>query len=164
MKKIFLILFLLSFYFLPAWGQSDFVNVGLNEQYQIEITNFIEKQYPITHKKIIEISQKAESKYQKTLKNNGLYLDFCIENYDVWIFMPIFDFYSDLLKITQRYYDIPANKIPVTDSAQEIFIILAPYLKENQIDIKKLKELNALTNSEYKKIEEHYTKLHKIIR
>ena len=164
MKKIFLVLFLLILCVLPVWGKSDFGNVSLNEQYQIEIINFIEKQYPITHKKIIEISNKAESKYQKTLKNNDLYLNFCVENYDMQIFVPTFDFYSDLLKITQRYYDIPANKIPATDSTQEIFLIIAPYLKENKIDIKKLKELNALTNTEYKKIEDNYMKLHKIIQ
>lgn len=166
MKKLVIIVILVSLIFLTLFFYKNTNKYKLPKQYKVEIENLIDKKASKTQDEISKIFLEAEEKYLKVInnpKNMDFYMDFATNNYDSYIFSPEFYLYLDLIGITQKYAMLKDENIPPTDSSGELYDFLYPYFQNNNINTKKLDELSEFSESKFKKIEHYYNNAHKIV-
>ena len=161
MKKLFVILSLI-FLALPAFAEYIPIPANRQAEYKAEIEKYVNYKYKYTIKKINRIYAQANGKYQKVLKNHDTYMDFATSNYESAIFYPILDLFSDMIKITKKYVNIP-NGIPATDCTGALYDFLEPYLKNNNINTKTIDNLSKYARNKQKEIEQYYDNTHKLV-
>lgn len=148
MKKF--ITLLLSIFLIPISCFANEYKIQNNLDYKNEIENKIQKECPKIQKQIDKDFSKAQKVYKKYLKNKENEYVFILQDYQRGIEAYKTELLSDLIEITDKYYDIK-NKIPATDYAGTLFEFLYPYFEANNIDYKKYNELSecsARKNSE----------------
>lgn len=100
----------------------------LSTEYQKEINQYIEKQIPICTKAIENLPKEIEA--QKDPIDRQTIVDWGID-------IILFDFYSKMLEITDKYKYI-SDKVLETDFYGELQKVIYPYLKNNNIDMQKI--------------------------
>lgn len=154
MKKV--ITLLLSIFIIPISCFANDYKIQNNLDYKNEIENKIQKEYPKVQKQIDKDFSKAQKLYKKYLKGKNKENEYIfilqdyqrgIEAYEVLLL-------SDLIKITDKYYNIK-NKIPATGYAGTLFEFLYPYFDVNNIDYKKYNELSEYSAQKNGEIENY---------
>ena len=161
MKKVILIILAIIF-ITPAFAEYKPIPPDLSKKYKAEIEQKINNEYGSTQQKINSIYNEATKDYKKVFKNKETYMDFASSNYDIHIFIPIFDLLSDLIDITNKYVDIK-NEIPATDFSGTLYDFLQPYFDDNKIDTHKIDKLSKNARKKQKRIEYYYDNTHKFI-
>ncbi len=155
-KKIFISIFLIAIFALSFFFFQEANKYKLPKEYKIEIENLIDEETPKTKNCIDEYYIKAQNEYLK-IKNakDTEYLEesvFLIDNYQRGIEVCEFNMVSMLIEKTENYANIK-DKIPPTDFADTLNEFLYPYLDENNINDKKLTEINKYTSTKINEID-----------
>lgn len=138
MKKF--ITLLLSIFLIPISCFANNSEIQNNLNYKNEIENKIQKECPKIQKQIDKDFSKVQKVYKKYLKNKENKYVFILQDYQRGIEACEVLLLSDLIEITDKYYDIK-SKIPATDYTGTLFEFLYPYFEANNIDYKKYNEL-----------------------
>lgn len=138
MKKLFVIFLLMLFSILPCFAKYKPIPKELSSQYKADMEQIINNGYPNAIKTIDE------------------YFNYVMENHyepEVSIFdAPLF-IYADMMKTTQEKY-LGKKYIPYgTDSVTPASEFLYPYLKDNQVNIQKLKDIGNYAELKYNQIQ-----------
>ena len=124
---------------LIIFTEDGFANITNNDRYVKEINQVINTQIPIAKKRIKVIEKEFKAKkntdQQTALIEQGLY--------DV-----LYDFFVELINTTDKYMNIKST-MPTTDSYGDLQIFIKPYLESNNINIKKVDELDDYVHQKY---------------
>lgn len=161
MKNLFIILCLL-FLSLPAFADYKPIPISDSYKYKTEVERYIDNNYKYTLKNIDQIYSKSIISYKKVLKNKNNYIAFTDAFYDQAIFYPIFNMFSDIIKITNKYVNL-SNDIPATDSTGILYNFLEPYFKDNGINTQKIDALSKYAHNKQIQIEKYYKNAHNFI-
>ena len=161
MKKFFVIICLI-FLSIPSWAEYKPIPKELSKQYKAEVEQIILNKSKATKQEINNIFKNARKSYYSGLKNNELYMDFATSNYDTAVFSPIFDLFTDIIAVTEKYADI-RKEIPATDSYGTLYGFLKPYFLDNNINLSEISILFKYAESKHKQVEKYYNNAHKII-
>ena len=113
----------------------------LGKEYKNEINLLLEKEIPKSIKEMDGLLEEIENEKDPLEKQTII---------DLGMNTILFNFYSKLIDITQKYIDIKKD-IPPTGFNVELIIVLYPYLKVNNVNIEKIKSF--LDYSEIKETE-----------
>ena len=138
MKPLLIILILILFIALPAFSEYKPINKEYSLQYKNEIEKIIKKQVPASKEAINGIFLEIE-------KEQNQYVKLVI--IEQGINSILFDFYIELINITDKYTDIKKD-IPATDWYGDLKNIIYPYLIDNNINVE---DINALLKYANKK-------------
>ncbi|MCM1338934.1 MAG: hypothetical protein NC191_04625 [Muribaculaceae bacterium] len=136
----------------------------MSKQYQIEIQNIIDSEYAQIIKDIDKLALDA-----KKLRNKILQEGFNLEDYfnltllaEVCVSASDLDLYAKLMKTTQEKY-LGIRYQPIgTDSTNPIGQYLYPYMKDNNIDRKKLIDIIDYKNKQIRIIEKYINDVEKL--
>ena len=162
MKKILILFTVLFTFCLSAFAEYKPIPKELSKQYKTEMELFINGNYKSTKTDIDNIYNDAKKSYKKIFKDKDSYIDFATSNYDMIIFTPVFDLFSDMVSITQKYVNIKDNA-PATDFSGALYYFLEQYFCDNSIDTTKIDKLSQYARNKQQKIEKYYEKAHKFI-
>ena len=123
-------------------------NIKMKLEYKNEITLLLENEIPKSMKEVDGLFKKIENEKDSLDKKNLA---------DLGINTILFDFYSELIEVTQKYTDIKKD-LPNTDFDVDLIMVLYPYLKANNVDIKKLKSFLDYCDTMQTEIDNKYLK------
>ena len=149
MKKIIIFIILISLLAICIFfAYNKHFKYYLGKEYKNEINLLLEKEIPKSIKKIdkllIEIENEKEPLKKETLIDSGMNTI-------------LFDFYSELIEITQKYTNIKKD-IPSTGFNIELILVLYPYLKANNTNIEKIKSFLDYSDIKETEINSKYLK------
>ncbi len=154
MKKFLLVILLIFLFPVICFANEYKLPNYLQVKYKADIEKIINKDLPKTIKCIDKESINAKRNYNKYLKNKkdiDKYI-FIMEDYQRGIEVCEFNFASLLTDTTNKYTNIK-NIIPPTDFPGTILDIVYPYFDANNIDYKKINELDSYTYNKIKEID-----------
>lgn len=162
MKKIFVIFLLMFCSILPCFSEYKPIPKELSTQYKADMEQIIDNGYPKAIKNIDEYFNEVEQKYFKLVKNGfdqELYWSMVpeVSIYDVDLFI-----YDEMLKITQEKYLKNIYKSYGTDSTFATAEFLAPYIKDNNVNIDKLINIGNYASLKDKTIEKYSKNIKKL--
>ena len=132
-------------------------------QYKNEVTQVINKEYPVAINETQQIRDKAHKMYLEVLKDKKLYMDYATSNFDIIISTGEFNLLSKIIDITDKYVKIKDEEALATDYNGAILDFLNPYFIDNNINTEKLDELGIFIHKNYNEIIQEEEHLHKII-
>ena len=148
MKKIIVVILILLFSLSVFISYDKHFKYYLGKEYKNEITLLLENEIPKSMKEVDGLFKKIENEKDSLDKKNLA---------DLGINTILFDFYSELIEVTQKYTDIKKD-LPNTDFDVDLIMVLYPYLKANNVDIKKLKSFLDYCDTMQTEIDNKYLK------
>ncbi len=148
MKKIIVVILILLFSLGVFVSYDKHFKYYLGKEYKNEITLLLENEIPKSMKEVDGLFKKIENEKDSLDKKNLA---------DLGINTILFDFYSELIEVTQKYTDIKKD-LPNTDFDVDLIMVLYPYLKANNVDIKKLKSFLDYCDTMQTEIDNKYLK------
>ena len=148
MKKIIVVILILLFSLGVFISYDKHFKYYLGKEYKNEITLLLENEIPKSMKEVDGLFKKIENEKDSLDKKNLA---------DLGINTILFDFYSELIEVTQKYTDIKKD-LPNTDFDVDLIMVLYPYLKANNVDIKKLKSFLDYCDTMQTEIDNKYLK------
>lgn len=137
MKKLFLLICFL-FLCLPVFAEYKPIPKELSKQYRAEMETIINREYP---KVINDID-----KYYNEVKKTGFEPEISI--YDLSLFM-----YDDMMKVTKEKYLGEKYNPYSSDTVIPAADFLAPYFRDNQVNIEKIIYINNYAKTKDKQIQ-----------
>lgn len=148
MKKIIVVILILLFSLGVFVSYDKHFKYYLGKEYKNEITLLLENEIPKSMKEVDGLFKKIENEKDSLDKKNLA---------DLGINTILFYFYSELIEVTQKYTDIKKD-LPNTDFDVDLIMVLYPYLKANNVDIKKLKSFLDYCDTMQTEIDNKYLK------
>lgn len=137
MKKLFLLICFL-FLCLPVFADYKPIPKDLSKQYRTEMESIINREYPQVINNIDE--------YYKEVKKTGFEPEISI--YDLSLFM-----YVDMMKVTKEKYLGEKYNPYSSDTVIPAADFLAPYFRDNQVNIEKIIYINNHAKTKDKQIQ-----------
>ena len=130
MKKLLILFTILFSFCLSAYAEYKPISKELSNQYKAEMEKVIKKEYKVRFNNIKNydkhiLAEEPESRY--TAIDMGLQSE-------------VFYFIISLIDITNKYTNIKED-IPITDCWIDVYDVLLPYLKDNNINTKPIDKL-----------------------
>lgn len=146
MKNFIIILLVLICINVPAFSDYHTFPKDLSLQYKSEIEDIINKEIPLTKHSIKNVLN--EAKREKNDYNRQLIIE-------QGIAINLFEFYKKLINATEKY--VPINEyLPASDWYGELKKNLDPYLKNNNINVKKINKLLKYAEQKQYQLEKKY--------
>lgn len=165
MRKIFIVICIFLFNYIPVFAEYKPITSELSIQYKKEMEQIIDREYPIVITNINNEVKKAERYYKKIKKNGYNIEDFinltlisenCIPSTDLKL-------YEKLMQTTQKKY-LRENCVLIgTDNTIPLDEFLTPYFIDNNVNITKLSKIIKYQNKKIK-IVEKYIKRSKFLK
>ena len=165
MKKLILLLLSLLIIGLPCFAEYKPIPKELSKQYKKEMESIIDRNYPIVIKKIDALEIEALNYYEKMQENGydiGLHVSM-VNIAELRIQSADIELYSELTKITKEKYLGQAFLPQNTDSVIPLEDFLFPYLKNNKVNVQKLKFIIEYQKNKSILIQEYLKKIQKLV-
>ena len=147
-KKVLLLLLFIIVYNIPAiYAEYTPIPNNLKSSYKKEIEQVINKEVPKSKLAIKNIE--FEIKKEKNPYNRQTIIDYGITSI-------LFDFYTQLINVTEKYSNIKQS-IPPTDWYIELKESITPYFIDNNINSKRIDALIDYANRKQKEINKRFT-------
>ena len=165
MKKVLLVI--LSILFItPVFGEYKPIPKELSKQYKMEMEETINKEYPKAIKKIDRHIKKADVYYSRVLKN-GCHSDYDMNAINLNLMYEfesgaILDIYDKLMKITQKKYLKESFKPFPVDYSGPFIDYLNPYFKDNNINTKKIDDIEKYESEKYQILKKYNEEVNKL--
>ena len=145
-KKIILLLLILFHFSLSSFAEYKPISQNLKLKYKAEIEYTIKKEIPKSKRAIKNIE--SEIKKEKNPYNRQTIIDYGITSI-------LFDFYMQLVDVTNKYIEIKQNITP-TDWYMELKESITPYLMDNNINTRRIDSLLNYANKKQKELNKKY--------
>ena len=146
LKKIILLLFILFYFSLSSFAEYKPISQNLKSKYKTEIESTIKTEIPKSKRAIKNIE--SEIKKEKNPYNRQTIIDYGITSI-------LFDFYMQLVDVTNKYIEIKQNITP-TDWYMELKESITPYLMDNNINTRRIDSLLNYANKKQKELNKKY--------
>ena len=146
LKKIILLLFILFYFSLSSFAEYKPIPQNLKSKYKTEIESTIKTEIPKSKKAIKNVE--SEIKKEKNPYNRQTIIDYGITSI-------LFDFYMQLIDVTNKYVEIKQDK-PSTDWYIELKESITPYLMDNNINTRRIDSLLNYANKKQKELNKKY--------
>lgn len=145
-KKIILLLFILFNFSISSFAEYKPIPQNLKLKYKKEVEYTIKLEVPKSKQAIKDIE--LEIKKEKNPYNRQTIIDYGITTI-------LFDFYMQLVNITNKYIEIKEDIQP-TDWYIELKESITPYIIDNNIDTKRIDSLLDYANKKQKELNKKY--------
>ena len=145
-KKIILLLFILFNFSISSFAEYKPIPQNLKLKYKKEVEYTIKLEVPKSKQAIKDIE--LEIKKEKNPYNRQTIIDYGITTI-------LFDFYMQLVNITNKYIEIKEDIQP-TDWYIELKESITPYIIDNNIDTKRIDSLLDYANKKQKALNKKY--------
>ena len=145
-KKIILLLFILFNFSISSFAEYKPIPQNLKLKYKKEVEYTIKLEVPKSKQAIKDIE--LENKKEKNPYNRQTIIDYGITTI-------LFDFYMQLVNITNKYIEIKEDIQP-TDWYIELKESITPYIIDNNIDTKRIDSLLDYANKKQKELNKKY--------
>lgn len=132
MRKLFILISLLILFCLPVFAEYTPIPKELSKQYKVEMEQIIDNNYQ-------KIINDIDDYYKEVIKTH---YEPEVSIYDLTMFL-----YSDLMKVTQEKYLGVKYSPYCTDSTYSSSVFLYQYFKDNNVDTKKIDDINQYARS-----------------
>ena len=146
-KKFLLLLFIIAYNIPAIYAEYKPILNNLQSSYKKEIEQVINREVPKSKQAIKNIE--FEIKKEKNPYNRQTIIDYGITSI-------LFDFYTQLINVTENYSNIKQS-IPPTDCYMELKESITPYFIDNNINTKRIDSLLDYANKKQKEINKKYT-------
>ena len=145
-KKIILLLFILFNFSISSFAEYKPIPQNLKLKYKKEVEYTIKLEVPKSKQAIKDIE--LENKKEKNQYNRQTIIDYGITTI-------LFDFYMQLVNITNKYKEIKEDIQP-TDWYIELKESITPYIIDNNIDTKRIDSLLEYEKKKQKELNKKY--------
>lgn len=165
MKKLILIILAILF-IVPAFAEYKPIPEELSKKYKAEMEKIINKKYPKAIKKIDNYIRKANKYYNKILKY-GCHSDNNMNVINLNLMYEfesgaMLDIYDKLMEVTQEKYLQQTYNGIGTDYSGPFINYLKPYFKDNNVNTKKIDDINNYESEKYKILKAYNKEVSKI--